>query len=199
MILGVVTTLSQYLNTSSRENSWVSTPTSSSRIPFWTCQHHKMRLSESLKCNNDILLLWWVLVPSTEVVNKKVKELTCEFLHPHGSSDQFQWPQGDYRGYLTRSSWRFRLLIRQQIEEHILSLKRKRTNPGTTLREQVFGWWNFVFCFLLTFDVYGFWRTFHDATHQNFKILLAFVSFLLMIRDSYALLQPIYLTLWSVN
>ena len=47
----------------------------------------------------------------------------------------------------------------------------------------------FIFDRLLTHKL---WRILHNATHKNFKILLEFVSFLLMIRDSYALLQPIF-------
>ena len=71
----------------------------------------------------------------------------------------------------TRSSWKFRLLLRQQIEEHISLLKRKRTKPRPNLREKVFRWWNFIFW--QTFDVYRFWCIFPETTHQNFKILLA--------------------------
>ena len=34
------------------------------------------------------------------MVNKEEKDLTCNFLHPHGLSGQFHWPRGDDRGYV---------------------------------------------------------------------------------------------------
>ena len=100
-VLGVITTLSQHLNTPLRENSWVTTKPSSSPIPFWTYQHHKETL-ESHKCNDYITccfdgLSWLALI---SVVNKEGKNLTCKFLHPHGLSGQFHWPRGDDRGYI---------------------------------------------------------------------------------------------------
>ena len=71
-VLGVITTLSQHLNTPLRENSWVTTKPSSSPIPFWTYQHYKETL-ESHKCNDYITccfdgLSWLALI---SVVNKE--------------------------------------------------------------------------------------------------------------------------------
>ena len=148
-------------------------------------------LLESLKCNDYITCcldrFWWLAL--IEVVNKEEKDLTCKFHHPHGPSGQFTGLVVMIEGtYPETRSWRtFRLLLRQQMKEHISSLNRKITKSGITSREQVFRWWNFIFLFFI-----DFWRIFHDATHQIFKILLASVSFLLMLRDRYALLQPIF-------
>ena len=54
-VLGVITTLSQHLNTPLRENSSLSTQPSSLPIPFWTCQHHKMRLLSHLSAMTTLL------------------------------------------------------------------------------------------------------------------------------------------------
>ena len=93
LVIGVVTTLPQHLNTLTRANSWVSKQPSWSSIPFWTYQHHKMRPLSHL---NDGF--WWLAL--IEVVNKKEKDFTCKFLHPHGPCRQFHRTRGDDSGYV---------------------------------------------------------------------------------------------------
>ena len=57
---------------------------------------------ESLKCNDYITCcfdgFWWLAL--IEMVNKEEKDLTCNFLHPHGPTSQFHWPHGDDRRYV---------------------------------------------------------------------------------------------------
>ena len=105
---------------------------------------------ESRRCNHYITCCFegFQCLVLIEVVKKTEKDLTCEFLHSHGSSGQFHWLRGDDRGYvpLNKVIMKIQTLLRQQMEEHISSLKRKRNKPRTTLREQVFIWWN-CFCF----------------------------------------------------
>ena len=57
---------------------------------------------ESCKCNDYITCcfdgFWWLAL--IEVKNKEEKDLTCEFLYPHGPSVQFHWPCVDNGGYI---------------------------------------------------------------------------------------------------
>ena len=95
MVLGVVTTLPQHLNSPSRENSWVSTKPSSSPILFWISQHHKLRLLRHLNAMTKLfaffmgsggcnLLRWWI---------RKKKTSHASFSVQIGKSGQFHWPR----------------------------------------------------------------------------------------------------------
>ena len=59
---------------------------------------------ESLKPNDYITCIfhghWWLVL--IESVNKEEKDLTCKFLHPHGPTNQFHWPDND-RGWVPLS------------------------------------------------------------------------------------------------
>ena len=105
---------------------------------------------ESRKCNHYITCCFkgFQCLVLIEVVKKTEKDLTREFLHSHGSSGHFHWLRGDDRRYipLNKVIMKIQTLLRQQMEEHISSLKRKTNKLRTTLREQVFKWWNFI-CF----------------------------------------------------
>ena len=108
---------------------------------------------ESFKCNDYITCcfdgFWWLAL--IEVVNKEEKDVTCKFLHLHGPSGQFHWPCGDERGYVPLNKVIMKIetptMLANGRTYHISSLTRKRTKPRTTLREQVFRWWNLIFCF----------------------------------------------------
>ena len=140
LVLGVFITLSQHLNTPSRENSWVLTQTPSSTIPFWTCQHHKMRLLSHLNAMTTLLaalmgsgdwhwLRWWIRKKKTSHAS-----FSIQVGHQANFTGLVVMIEGTYPQ--TGLSWRFRLLLHQQIEEHISSWKRKGTKPRTTLRER---------------------------------------------------------------
>ena len=41
---------------------------------------------------------WWLAL--IDSINTKEKDFTCRFMHPHGPSNVFHWPQNEDMGYV---------------------------------------------------------------------------------------------------
>ena len=99
------------------------------------------------------------------------------------------WPCGDDRGYISwnKVMMNFQTSTKSANERTYFITEQENNKIRNYFERTSVQIVEFIFLFFI-----DFWRIFHDATHQIFKILLASVSFLLMLRDRYALLQPIF-------